>query len=180
LFDHPLTSRIQDEELSDIRKNLRSIEKGMGAGNGPISYKGAALQYLYSRDQRAYPKSEYVLRRSLTVSQQSVDARAAILRANYAVDAIWPTDFLSFYESIPSDLLFSIDNIPHAAGPIVALEQDWPTNMQFYWGWLKKSYSITQSSGGKYTISQEWWLDWWNDYSTQIVRVLGDPPSYMA
>jgi hypothetical protein len=100
------------------------------------------------KESEGYVRSQYVLRKTQTVSSRS---QIAVSFTN--VENIHTTAQVTSAETIPATLLFSISGIPE------------PASAEGYlFGWLKKTPTVSQT-GLHFQITQEYWLERWSTFT---------------
>lgn len=166
IYAHPRTQALSDGVIAAIKVAVKEVEdssiseavakvasgttavRAAATTAGTSAADAAEVLALVLRDITSYTDSQYVLKRTQTISTRSQ------LILNYEnINRIHSTALVNAVEIIPYTVLVAIVQI-------VA-----PAEMSgFAWGWLKKTPSINQVANGKFTASQEYWLGQWSTY----------------
>ena len=166
IFEHPNSRALGTTVLSSIKEGIKQVEDEPAATaseretavlNGiddlcfDLNVDAAAADALFAlliKGATSYVTSQYVLRRTQTVS-----SRAQLEYTFSNVDKIHTSAQVFADGTMPQPVQFAIATIPAPAA------QD-----GYQWGWLKKTPSITQAAGGRFQGTQEWWLDQWTTF----------------
>ena len=130
--------------VTDEETNLTTLATGLGIS----AINSVKLFRLLIKGTTSYVTSQYVLRRTQTVS-----SRAQLEYTFSNVDKIHTSAQVFADGTMPQPVQFAIATIP---API--------SQAGYEWGWLKKTPSITQTAGGRFQGTQEWWLDQWSTF----------------
>jgi len=138
-----------DISINDLTVAQKDAIKLAISSNAVGSLSGNSLKFykLLRAGVSSIRVFEPVLRHSLTVRS---DYSVAVSLSN--VGRIFTTSQLSSFEGVPSILLF---NLP--SGSTYRTDA-----LSVGYGWLKKYPSVTQISGGKWQIVQEWEYGCWS------------------
>ena len=164
LYEHP-KARALDENVIQLIKTYveqlksssdpaaeftsqRAVVTAAAAAFGVSETNAGLLFDLMVKESDSYIRSQYVLRKTQTVSSRS---QIAVSFTN--VEKVHTTAQVTSAETIPETLLFSISGIP---------APDAEDNYLF--GWLKKTPTVSQT-GLHFQITQEYWLEQWSTFT---------------
>lgn len=179
ILDHPTSIALRaaaPDYMQLVISAIKEIERGDATATYPAISLGSdfiasslagkasnAIVMLSGSGHKTFMRGEYVLRKT-----QVINSRSEISLAFNQIDCIWSYDDLVASETtLPNVTGFSIAQIEtptFTANPISG------NPLQFYWGWLKKTPSVVQTSGNRFQINQEWWLNIWNNFDYKVAN----------
>ena len=166
VYEHPNALALGDKMLTAIKIAIKEIEDASVLDSSTVyatnetnltaiatligvsSANALSLFRLIVKGTTAFVLSQYVLRRTQTVSSR------AQLQYSYAnVEKIHTAAQVWADSTMPEPVRFVISTMTA------------PTAQAGYtWGWLKKTPTLTQAAANKFQSTQEWWLDQWSDF----------------
>lgn len=160
IYEAPFTLNIDTGQL-DIVREAMSEEQTVADVQEDLDDEALLLLVLLKKGTTHFQVSQYVLRYTQLVSSKS-QVRASfsnVERVYVVTNAAGQAAFATLI-GLPPELLFSLEQIPVPV--IVNSASSVLLNTEIYHtGWMKKTPTVSQVSGNRFQITQEYWLDYW-------------------
>lgn len=155
LWNNPKVLKFDNALLAFMRNGLEN--------NDPAVLADADAQLFYDHmlaGKTGYLTSQYVLRRTTTVSNRST-SKAVFTN----VLKLHTTAQLKAAEAIPPEVLFDVDQI---VANLPAIATGGPIASRFGYYWLKKTPGVSQRARRKFAKTYEYWLAAWSNWSYDL------------
>lgn len=178
-YQHPEAYRISVKGIAEVRNAVKTAEdnpdwSGFATSETNNDVAGAAevlfIHQMHKIDGFLIP--QYVLRRTSTVPTRS-NVKASFTNTF----KIHTTAQLKAAESIPASILFSVDEIDSHLPSVPTDEFNYPRTMELKdgrdkdstmplmkWGWLKRTPTVSQTGGNKFSLTYEYWHALWSTW----------------
>ena len=146
-----------DAKASDTAASTFQAAGAAGGVQSAWSAEQKNLFWFFMRDQYNWMDYEFALtKRELVTSYYTIGVSMA------GVGKLWTAAQIEAAEgSPPAAMVASINAITSETTPSTDNTTMADGTSKFYYRWLKKAPNITQTAGGKFERTTEWWLGVW-------------------
>lgn len=174
VFQHPNTLVLDESLMAFVRNSLKRAEEDDTGTFTFVSSNNATMLFRHALNgYDGFLLSQYVLRRTSTVPSTS-NVRASFTNTF----KIHTTAQLKTQENIPANILFSLDQIdahlptaplsswkyPSDFTPPIGGSAKTTDTPVMKWGWLKRTPTIMQAAGNKFSLTYEYWHAAWSTW----------------